>query len=137
MQLWTSEAIKPLSEIKIWLTIIIFYYFSNQRWSVLKCRSIFIISFGYLMYMHSFSSISNKIAKNAFSFRWPSPIIRSKHLVFIYYLPSRSSILLIKWTMTKSIQQNFGRNICSTLPVRVSCKLQFNEPVTTLLGQKY
>ena len=44
----TSEAIKPLSEIKIWLTIIIFYYFSNQCWSVLKCCSIFIISFGYL-----------------------------------------------------------------------------------------
>ena len=43
-------AIKPLSEIKIWLTIIIFYYFSNQLWNVLKCRSIFIISFGYLLY---------------------------------------------------------------------------------------
>ena len=41
--------IKPLSEIKIWLTIIIFYYFCNKRWSTLKCRSIFIISFGYLL----------------------------------------------------------------------------------------
>ena len=47
--LWTSEVIKPLSKIKIWLTIIIiYYYFCNQCWSPLKCRSIFIISFGYL-----------------------------------------------------------------------------------------
>ena len=42
--------IKPLSEIKIWLTIIIiYYYFCNHRWSVLKCRFIFIISLGYLI----------------------------------------------------------------------------------------
>ena len=41
--------IKPLSEIKIRLTIIIYYYFCNHRWSVLKCCSIFIISFGYLL----------------------------------------------------------------------------------------
>ena len=51
MQLWTCEVIKPLSEIKIWLNIIIFYYFCNQCWSALKCHSIFIISFGYLVYM--------------------------------------------------------------------------------------
>ena len=30
-----------------WL-LLFFYYFCNQRWSQLKCRSIFIISFGYL-----------------------------------------------------------------------------------------
>ena len=52
MQLWTSEVIKPLSEIKIWLTIITYYYFCNHRWSVLKCCSIFINSFGYLLYKH-------------------------------------------------------------------------------------
>ena len=52
MQLWTSEGIKPLSEIKIWLTIIIFYYFCNQHWSPLKCHFIFIISFGYLTVMY-------------------------------------------------------------------------------------
>ena len=53
MQLWTSEVIKPLIEIKIWqiIIIIIFYYFCNQCWSALKCRSIFIISFGYLTYI--------------------------------------------------------------------------------------
>ena len=52
MQPWTSEeAIKPLSEIKIWLTIIIFYFFCNQHWSLLKCCSTFIISFEYLIYV--------------------------------------------------------------------------------------
>ena len=54
MQLWTSEVIKPLSEIKIWLTIIIYYYFCNHRWSLLKCCSIFIISFGYLVLTEQF-----------------------------------------------------------------------------------
>ena len=51
MQIWTSEVIKRLSEIKIWLTIITYYYFCNHRWRVLKCHSIFIISFGYLIYI--------------------------------------------------------------------------------------
>ena len=33
------------------MTIIIYYYFCNHRWSVQKCRAIFIISFGYLNYI--------------------------------------------------------------------------------------
>ena len=33
------------------MTIIIYYYFCNKRWSALICRSIFIISFGYLNYI--------------------------------------------------------------------------------------
>ena len=49
-----------------------YYYFGNQRWSPLKCRSIFIISFGYLAPMHHLHSSLNYLLCSVTYNGWPS-----------------------------------------------------------------
>ena len=119
-QFWTSEAIKLLSEIKIWLTIIILYYFCNQRLSPLKCCSIFIISFGYLTsiykYLHSSIRTGQHMYYSTFATPIPKLFLESPH-----HLPR--AIYKYIWFVWDRLNELFRtqdpREECSNCSIRI------------------
>ena len=111
--------------------LLFFYYFTNQCWSALKCCSIFIISFGYLIYLYQVGMASSKI--NYSSLHCTLYVLRE----IIAKMLQNSSFYLLFWTMptckalslgpkrTVYIWRNsldfqkyaiFGENSCPALP---------------------